>query len=284
MEEKFISYFTEEEIDYIYECLLEYSMRNYEKMNEGAKIELQKKYNHAKSLITKTIDLSDQELEDFLLKTQSKYQENIKANQEMIEVSQHIPIISLKKEMPADFTNKEKIYYLLNFLIRYVTYSQRYFNYCTLIPPTKGIEFDFKSTIPVEHSISNVLVQGQGVCEDICNTMTLLGKEFNLPINTIFVEYNNRLYAINTLTVNNQISLIDTTRMIREGSIIDDYCLVDKDTLNKNEEYEFEETMENTITVPKTDITTNYKMTNIIQEIRSFLPKTETQVQIQKTI
>lgn len=68
MNDKLISYFTEDEINYIYECLTEYSIRNYEKMPDGIKQELQTKYNHARNLSTQTIYLSDKELEDLLLK------------------------------------------------------------------------------------------------------------------------------------------------------------------------------------------------------------------------
>lgn len=299
MENKLISYFTQEEIDYIYECLTEYSIRNYEKMPQGAKEELQEKYNHARNLSTQTIYLSDKELEDFLLKTQQKYQENIKVNQELIEINKLVPIITLQKYKPKDLTVEETIYYLLDFMTTYINYSESYFNHCVLTPPTNNIEFDFKNTVPVDHSINNILVQGQGTAEDICNTMKMLGAKFGIPINTTFVEYQNRLHAINTVEVGeNQISLIDTTRMVREGKVLDEYCLVDQETLNKDDEYkfnyddfnfsnlkpEFKEGRKETVTISKTKITTNYNMTNIIHEIRSYLPKTAFQQQNQKTI
>lgn len=288
MEEKLVSYFTQEEIDYIYECLVEYSIRNYEKMTQGVKEELQEKYDHARNLSTQTIELSDKELEDFLLNARGKYQENIQTNHAVIELFKHIPIITLIKHMPESISsNEEKIYYLLDFMTRYINYSECYFNHCILTPPTKGIEFDFKNTVPVEHDVNSILVQGQGLCEDICNTMALLGKKFDIPIGTMILEYQNRLHTINTLVLDdNKISLIDTTRMIREGKIMDDLCLVDKDTLNKNDEYKWKDNLNEieTVILPKTNIKTDYNMTNIIHEIRQYLPKIDYQTQKQKSI
>ncbi len=270
-----ISDFTQEEIDTIYNYLLEYSIRNYKKHEQELKPLFEEKYQYALNLKKEqqiTVPLSDEELETFLLETQTKYQNNLNANKDVINVMYQIPLAILKINMPEDLTDEEKIYYLVEFLTNYITYSEDYFKYCVLTPPTKGFSFDFKNTVPVNHNVESLLIESQGLCDDICNLMIYLGKSFGLSINKINVTYKGRLHAINALKKDNTLSLMDTTRCIREKSIHDQYLLVDKDTLNQQNEYQFHEKLTNTVTLPKTNIRDDYQILKIIQEIKKYTP------------
>lgn len=276
MEEKnLVSYFTTEEIEQINQCLVEYSVKHYEEKETEMKIHFREKYDYAKKRLTETgkTDLPIECLEDFLLEKLDKYRRNIEANHELLELNKTVTVAILKKRMPIDLNMEEKVYYLIEFLTRFVSFSEKYFENCILTPPTNNIEFDFKNNTPLEHSIEGVLVQEQGTCEDICNTMVYLGRELDVPIGKVIIRLNGRIYAINTLEIDDDISLIDVTRCIKEHHINDQFCLVDKYSLP--DEYQIRTKLKNTITLEKTNIKTEYDMNQIIQEIRNYLPSVE---------
>lgn len=266
-----VTYFKEEEINEIYQAVVEYSIRNYYKKEDVFQNLYQGKIEHAKLIKTKNIQANDEELKKYLTIKRQKQEQNLRVNKPIIELLSQIPLIILAKYFPQEAKEEEKVRYLVDFVTKYVTYSEDYYHYCYQTPPTDGYDFDFKQATPVDTSVEGMLVQGQGLCDDICNLIQHLGTVFHLPLKKIFVTYHKELHAINTYEIEGRVSFIDATRIIRGDKTEEECFLVAEEILNQKEEYQFEEKY-SSITIPTSSSNLPYNMDMIVQEIKSYLP------------
>lgn len=267
-----ITYFKEEEIKEIYALQVEYAIKNYEKNIDrynGWGIE---KYDYAKTIQTHKSNLSLEEIENILEDKLEKYNQNLKLNKNVINTFYQIPILFLKRNLVGNESKQEILNYIFDFVTSYVTYSEDYYKYSIKTPPTKNFEFDFKNLTPVNKDIEGLLVQGQGVCDEIANLICYLGKCFGIKIEKEFCRYKENAHAINHVVIDSNITYIDATRKIRGQKEKEDCFLVSRKHLNKNKDYEFREE-KNSITIDKSNFSPNYNMIEIIKEIKRYLPK-----------
>lgn len=267
-----VTYFTKEEIEKIYSYLVEYAIRNYEKNKEQYNGWAVEKYNYAKTLQNKTIDEQSEEIEQFLENKQEKYNQNLEDNKEVITAFCQIPVLILQRNLTGNETNEEILNYIFDFVTNYITYSEDYYKYCIKTPPTKNLEFDFKDLTPTNKDIEGLLVQGQGVCDEIANLICYLGKCFGVKIEKEFCRYKEDSHAINYVLINSNLTYIDATRKIRGQKTKEECFLISREELNKNHEYTFREP-KSSITIDKSNIPINYNMPQIINEIKTYLPK-----------
>ncbi len=262
--------FTEADIKEIYDNIVIYSILKYQTLDENIQEFWKEKYFHArKMLIKRNIDLEDlkyidlKKIEQSLITYQTIYNTNLETNKDIIEeVGVEIEnLISNTIALYQDWMTKISI--LFDFLTKYLTYSEDYVNYCLRTPPMNDrslpitLGFDFKNQIPVDSSISGLLVIGQGICNDIANLLADLGRKSGLNIEVIFADYQGHSHSLNKITLENgQSYLIDATRLIR-GDMTKEQCfLVSEENLNKNSNYEFRTSLKTshyTDQVPETE-------------------------------
>lgn len=274
------TFFTKEDIQDIYENITIYSIKNYqtlpEEWQEIYKPKYQKALSNLENLNIPYEKIDQEEKEEVFTKLenyQQIYRTLLNLNQPVIELYAskiENKIIETIIKYPTEI---ERIAFLFQFITEYVIYSENYFKFCLQVPLIDGFDFDFKETIPVDSSISGMLVMGQGICDDIVNLMIYLGKKLGLTINKIFVDYNKVAHTLNTITLDNQIYLIDATRKIRKDKTTEECFLVSEKTLNKNNNYIF-----SNLNISKIDYSNqipNYKqeVSKLIEEIKKLLPK-----------
>ena len=251
--------FTNKDINEIYNDVIIYSILNYQQFDEETKEYFLKRYNHSCSLLkTNNIDSKSLEITDiYTIKNKldtykSVYDNFININNAVInDISKDIERIILSSISKKD-DELSRISYLFDFITSYITYSEDYYNYCIKTSPTSGYEFDFKNNLPINvyKSIEELLVIGQGVCEEISNLMVYLGKKLNLNIETVGCTYKGEKHSINKITLKNgNTYLIDATRLIRKDKTKEACFLVSTTDLNKESNYVFNQDL----------ITTTYK-------------------------
>lgn len=264
------THFTEEEIKDIYQHLIELSIRNYEKNEQLYEEVFKSKYDCAKDLKTKEISKTTEEIKEFLLEKQVKYQKDFEENKEIIRLLAPITLLILKKHFNENRTPLQKLNYIFDFVTSFITYSEDYYWYVTKTPPKNGIEFDFKNRVPVNTEIEGLLVQGQGLCDEIANLLQYLGSIFNIPIKKTFGTYKEDLHALNYIKLGDKISYIDATRLIRKDKKKEECFLVSEEKLNEHHEYTFENPLPS-LTIENKEQPT-YSIKEIIEEINSRMP------------
>lgn len=250
------TFFSESDIDEIYNTTIIYSILKYQSLPEVFKKTFQKRYENAIQFmkdrhispdILKNCNLET--LKQQLTEYQTIYNSNIQLNKETIEqTSSNITrlITHTISQVPNEI---DRISYLFDFITNYLKYSEDYNNYCLTVPPIDSFLFDFKNTIPIEPSINGVLVMGQGICDDISNVLQFLGQLLNLQITKITCNYKESLHSLNAITLSNgNTYLIDATRLIRKDKKKEECFLVSASDLNKDNYYEFKENLSLTTT------------------------------------
>ena len=154
------TFFTEEDIQEIYNDVLVYSILKYRKLDKGWKKEFLDRYERARKYfflrgiepsLLENVNL--EQLRDKLMNYQIFYDSILKLNKGVIiqsgnEIGERVVSTISKKE--SEF---EKISFLFDFITNYVHYSEDYFHYCLDVPPVDGLTFDFKNCVPVDSSI-----------------------------------------------------------------------------------------------------------------------------------
>ena len=251
--ESIVKFFKEK---YNYACNLansrliySYLIENYTIENSLDKLENHKAvYNYIININSETIKKVGKKFEEIIINTISKQEDEI-----------------------------SRISFLFDFITNYITYSEEYFNHCIRLPLVDGFEFDFKNNmpVPIRPSAEEMLVLGQGVCEDISNLMIYLGEKLNLKIDKISCSYNEYLHQLNTITLSDgKTYLIDATRLIRNDKTKDECFLVSKEKLNKDKNYTFrdhQETWSYISKYPSFDIQSEV----LIESLESVAPEIE---------
>lgn len=203
----------------------------------------------------------------------SIYETNILLNRNIIEeIAQKVQQLIIVPLQDKD--ELTKINFLFEFITNYINYSEEYFKYCLDVPLVDNYLFDFKNNIPVDSSIFGLLVQRQGICDDISNLIIYLGKKLNLNVNKVICNYNNSLHSLNSITLSNgQNYLLDATRVIRGDKTKEESFLVSSSTLNKDKNYEFKEDMITTEDYKENIPSFKKEVLLLIEKINELLPK-----------
>lgn len=284
MKNEIITYFTQDEVKCIYDALVEYSLRKYEKSDDSYKEMFSDKYEYAKGIIENRLTINDDELKKFLEEEKEKYWKNIEDNKDVIDLYSGVIKNIFYREVDESFTYLEKANYLFDFCAGILKYSEDWYNKCLLTPPKDGFEFDFIDNVPADNDVNGLLVLGQGVCDDFCNLMQYLGRILGLNIGKAFVNYNGVRHSINTIEIDGQTSLIDITRKVR-GDMNKEQCfLVSQKELENYGLYEFDSklNMETVGIDDKLNSNDKYDITNVLSLINSINVKPK-YVDIKKT-
>ena len=242
--------FRENDIKDIYDLITIYSILKYNNLEKEIQLEFEEGYkNTIKNF--KERNLETNKLSNYNLETLEKrlkdynivYETNIKLNKDTINdlatKVEHLIITRIQEE--DEIT---RISFLFDFITNYINYSEENFKYCLNVPFTDNFSFDFSNNVPVDNRVQGLLVQRQGVCDDISNLIIYLGNCLNLNIKKIFCTYNNNLHCLNCITLNDGKNyLIDATRVIRKDKTKEECFLVSEETINKDKKYEFIEDM-----------------------------------------
>lgn len=253
---KLETFYTQDDIAQLYNRVIIYSILKYQSLKEEAQEEFKPRFEHAivqlKNRHIEPTQLQHTTLEGLkqeLINEKSIYNNILEQNKEIINLTAPEIETILLKEFLSKETELEQLSYLFDFLAKYLTYPEEYYEYCLKVPPVDGFEFDFKNNIPADSSINGMLVMGQGFSDEISNLMIYLGNRLNLNITKQFCEYKGSLHSINIVTLQDgKKSLIDVTRLIRKDKTKEECFLVSAEDLNKNKDYQFKDTMPPTTT------------------------------------
>lgn len=264
----------EEYIKQIYMSTVLYSIKQYQLLPEELKIIYNKKYQNA--LIAKEeLQIEDnQSLEElrFFLQQQKEKIETIKAqNQPIIDLLAAQTIDILINEMPNNSTQLQKCEYIFDYITNTMEYSNDWYRYCKDVPPTSGYEFSFYHGIPLSNTYEGLLVTRQGICDDIANLITYLGKRIGVNIEKITCDHNENLHAINYIEINGIRSYFDATSVILKNKTKEESFLVSEEFLNKDGDYKFKENIPST-TIEKELIT--YDINEVINKTNKLIPQT----------
>lgn len=275
--------FTKNEIEEIYNYLVEYSIINYEKHPLDI---LKRRYENALNIIKdKQIDKSFEELEEYLLNKQEKYLEVIKSNKDLINCVARSIIHILNEDIKRLTTNEEKLSYIFDFVTKVMIYNKDYEKYLFDIPPTNGITFNFNKTIPNDNEIFTSLVLKEVLNDEICNLICYLSKIWNIPVGKMYVNYKGKRHAINYYIIKGEISLIDATRKILNKDEKKHKCfLTSANKLNRNNDYIFDNTdILETFTIGEEYYEyKNVNINNTVQHIKRISPKIKFQKESQQ--
>jgi len=275
--------FTRSEIEEIYKHLVEYSIKNYEKHEIDV---LKPRYENAIEMTKgEQLDKTFTELEIYLLEKHQKYLEIIKENKELIECVARSIINILNEDIKTLTTDEEKLSYIFDFVTKTISYDTDYKKYLLSIPPTNGITFNFKGTIPNDNEVFTTLVLREGLSDEICNLICYLGRIWNIPVGKIYVDYKGKRHAINYYAIKEETSLIDATRKIINKEERKHKCfLASANKLNRNNDYIFNsEQVTDTFTISEYDYEyKNVSLNSTIERIKKIIPKVKYQKQTQQ--
>lgn len=243
------TFFYEEDISDIYRDVVMYSVLRYGQLDIRWRNHFLNRYQHALSCF------GECQIDDVILKYETV--DNLKVRLDQYQEIYH-SILDLNKEVVDQYgpmiekmivescpkkNDLGKIAFLFDFVTHYVHYSNDYFKYCLQTPPVDGYSFDFQDCVPVDSSMNGMFVMGQGVCDDIANLMICLGRSLNLNMGKVFAHYRGNLHSFNSIVLDNQVYYLDATRVIRGDMLAEDCFLVGGETLNKNGDYYFENSL-----------------------------------------
>lgn len=234
---------TQEDIITIYQNTVDYSLKKYEEFPDILKEMYQIKYEHALSVKNELGIIEKQskdELKAYLQETKNKVNNIQKNNQPIIDMLADEILNILKQEKPENLTNTEICEYIFDYVTNIMSYDTDWYNYCHLVPPIDGYDFNFHNGVPLSSSYKGLLITRQGICEDIANLMMLLGRVFNINIKALICKHGKNIHAINYIELENgEISLIDASSVILKGKTKQEAFLVSEQLLNKDDEYDF---------------------------------------------
>lgn len=289
------SSFTKEEIDAIYNYLVEYSIRNYEEKLKFYKMaHFQNQYRNALSLkremIKKGIDLTELETENieaYLRKKQEKYNNNLQENRIITIDATKYALQIFKSGVSRTSKSIEKANYLFDFVTSLITPSSDYVKYCFQLPQTDTFEFDFKDTLPIDHKtdIETMLIQRQGTADDVSNLMLFLGHALNLTITKEFILRNGKTYPINKLKLGKTFTYIDAYSKITGEKSKSECFLRSAEGLSNNKVKYEENGQEKTQNITETNPVHQYNLNAILNKMNLILPQIKiTSEQTQKKL
>ena len=219
-----ISYFSEKDIQEIYDYLVEYSIRVYEQsLSEYNISDWKSKYKHALKLKTESLNrvhlsiLPTNMIEAYLTSKQEKYKSNLLANKTVTEECTNLALIAFKNGINTNASQLKKASYIFDFVTQTIQYARDYQKYCLNVPQLGRFEFDFHETMPIDHTadIYQMIIQNQGTSDEICNLISFLGSIIGLQIKPKQVLKNGKPYTVNILKIGKKSTLIDATKAIK---------------------------------------------------------------------
>lgn len=280
---KLETFFSETDIHEIYTTTIKYSILKYQTFPKAWQEQFAERYKKANQFIMERnidpsyLDSNDlKELKDRLTEYEIIYNTNIELNRETIkQVSSDITRLIIYT-INSEPTEISRVSYLFDFLTNYMNYSEDYNKYCLEVPPIDGFNFEFKNNIPVEPTLNGALVMRQGLCEEISNILQHLGRLLNLRITKINCNYKNSLHSLNMITLSDgNTYLMDATRLIRKDKTKEECFLVSASDLNKDNYYEFKDTLPLTTTYKDSIPNYSSQATELINKVNQISPQIE---------
>lgn len=230
--------FRDYEVDKIYKNKLIYSIIKYDEQNNDFKEFYHEKYCNALSFSNSSFYNSAMvEVKEYLDKAMIKYNEVIKENQEVIDLVSDQLVRNLANEAYKLPNDLEKCRFLFEYVSRIMNYDYDTKKYNRFIPFGEDYPFEFYNGVPISSSYKGLLVTKTGLSDSISNLMIFLGYKLGLNISSITCQNHNGSYVINTIKIDDNISYLDITSVIKKKCRIEDACLVDRATLLKNNNY-----------------------------------------------
>ena len=278
-----VSSFTEEEIETIYNYLVEFSIRNYEeKLKIYKDAHFQNQYRSAlllkKELIKKGIDLTEldaKKIETYLSKKQKKYNDNLHENRFVTIEATEYALHLFKSGLSKNAKSIEKANYLFDIVTSIITPANNYIKYCLHLPQTGTFEFDFKDNLPIDHetNIETLLIQRQGTADDVANLILFLGRQLNLPITKEFIIKNEKRYPINKLRLGKTFTYIDAFSKIT-GEKSKSECFLRSAEGLSNSKIKYQEIeKDKTQNITETNSIYHYDLNIILNKLNLILPE-----------
>ena len=238
MESKLIAV-AEEEIKQIKESKLVYSIGKFQKLSSDQKEMLNSRYMKALNLHTGFInDALVDEAEKFLDYEKDKIEYIREQNQPIINMYVEQLIKNLRRNLSEYSDDILRCAKIFEYVSKIMEYDEDISVYDSTIPfGTRYPISAFYKGVPLSSNYSGLLVTRCGSSNDIANLMVYLGNEFGLNIKTLNCTHGDNSYSINTLEYKGKISYMDVTSVIRKRKSIEQACLVNRDTLIKDDKY-----------------------------------------------
>ncbi len=231
--------FKDYEIAKIYKNKLIYSIIKYDHQNDDFKEFAHDKYCQALTFNNTSFDNSIiDDVKEYLDKEMEEYNQVISRNQEIIDSIADELVKKLANEVVKLPNDLEKCRYLFEYISKIMHYDYDSMKYNRFIPFGEDYDFEFYNGVPISSSYKGLLVTKAGLSDSISNLMVFLGKKWGLNIDTVVCQNRYGNYYINSVKIDDNISYMDVTSVIKGKNKIEDTCLVDKSTLFKNNYYE----------------------------------------------
>ena len=247
--------FDKAEIDKIYKKKLFYSIIKYNDEFDRLSIENEEranlladvmgdKINYAYQLNNSTIDYRDfDNIVEYLDKETEKFNSVVKENETDMDICSDAIIENLIGFASLQKNDIDKCRFLFEYVCRNVRPNEKALKYNDRIPYGNDYPFEFtRDGIPLANKgYEGILIGKVGEVADIANFLVFMGKKLGLDIQYCScirgkskTDEKAIPYAINTVTIDGDMSYMDAYSVITGNKDIEEAFLVDRPTLMEN--------------------------------------------------
>ena len=272
---------TNEEIKEINEAKNKYVTIKYNIQDENFKNFLSDKdsiksynINHLKEEYLRDLNLNNgninqNDYDDFknVLDGAKNLIDNVKrSNQYIIDECSLILINNLKNGINKDASVEEKCKYIFEYV------TKTFELYKSEIPFDDDYDTVFYRNVPRSNNEEGLIVTSIGKIGDLANLISIIGKTFDLDISVISCEYDNKVYYINALNIDGNVSYMDAASVIEKRKTIEEACLVSRDSIIKDGGYHGLKKEGITLNIPEV---VSYNIDNVIANREKLFPDIE---------